>query len=425
MIKKIQIKNYRSCIDTEFELQPQLSVLIGPNGGGKTTVLNALLLLKKMLKEDDNEGVYEKTQTTQCRLKVWFDIKGKTAILTADISIYIDDHNRDVIVETEQSWYLKDFTGNKKRIKVPLWWIKALSYPESNVADLPLYFFKRRMRFMRHRHYLGSKYGFTRYFSKEIGDATLSALLAITNHLTELKYYSASQFTNPSQCPVFFEINKEEERYSPSLHLNSYEKFLYDLYTTSKQGDIAKYEDFHSIVGPGGIGLVDEISFKDISTSLIEYKVRSGGKVRKSSRERILIIPQFRIGKQILSPNQLSEGTYRTITLLFYLITESNCSMLLLEEPEVCIHHGLLSSIIELIKDSSNEKQVVITTHSDFVLDEVLPENVYKVSRTQEIGTTVSHIPKVMSRRELIALKEYLYEEGSLGEYWKHGDLEE
>ena len=59
----------------------------------------------------------------------------------------------------------------------------------------------------------------------------------------------------------------------------------------------------------------------------------------------MLVVPQFVIGTNALSPNDFSEGTFKTITLLFYLMTEKS-SALLIEEPEVCVHHGLLSSIV-------------------------------------------------------------------------------
>ncbi|MFW9998379.1 MAG: AAA family ATPase, partial [Candidatus Odinarchaeota archaeon] len=39
MIKRIQIQDYRSCLDTSFDFHPNLSVLIGPNGSGKTNIL--------------------------------------------------------------------------------------------------------------------------------------------------------------------------------------------------------------------------------------------------------------------------------------------------------------------------------------------------------------------------------------------------
>lgn len=169
--------------------------------------------------------------------------------------------------------------------------------------------------------------------------------------------------------------------------------------------------------------MVDNVDFKDILTSSIDYSVRSGGRIRQRKREKSLVIPQFTIGKHELSPNQLSEGTFKTITLLFYLITESS-SILLIEEPEVCVHHGLLSSIIELIKTYSQSKQIVISTHSDFVLDQVAPENVFTTTRTHEAGTTIKHITNTLSRPELSALRDYLDTEGNLGEYWRHGALE-
>lgn len=258
-------------------------------------------------------------------------------------------------------------------------------------------------------------------FPVDIPEAAIKALNAVSHYVLEMRYYSASQFTNPANCPVSFEIEKEGER-SRGLRLHGHAKFLFDLYAEYKSKS-AGYQQFFDIIGPEGIGLVDKVDFKEMLTSSIDYSVRIGGKAKQRKRDKILVIPQFTIGKHELSPNQLSEGTFKTITLLFYLVTESS-SILLVEEPEVCVHHGLLSSIIELIKIYSQDKQIIISTHSDFVLDQVLPENVYKVSSTPDQGTSVSHIPRSMSRNELAALRKYLETEGNLGEYWRHGALE-
>jgi predicted ATPase len=100
-----------------------------------------------------------------------------------------------------------------------------------------------------------------------------------------------------------------------------------------------------------------------------------------------------------------------------------NSTALLIEEPEVCVHHGLLSSILELIKSFSKRKQMILSTHSDYVLDHVSPENVYKVSSEPLAGTVVSHITKSMTAKELLALRDYLEREGNLGEYWREGGL--
>ena len=94
------------------------------------------------------------------------------------------------------------------------------------------------------------------------------------------------------------------------------------------------------------------------------------------------------------------------------------------EEPEVCIHHGLLSSIIELLKRYSRQKQIVISTHSDYILDQCETRHVYSVKRHKEQGTIVKHIESSLPARDLAALRNYLNHEGNLGEYWKHGGLE-
>ncbi len=190
----------------------------------------------------------------------------------------------------------------------------------------------------------------------------------------------------------------------------------------SKNEDQPGYSAFMDIVGPKGLKLIDALDFKTVPTSSVDYAVRVGGKLEERKRNKLLVIPQFRIGKQKLSPNQLSEGTFKTLALLFHVVTEKG-SIVLIEEPEVCVHHGLLASILSIIKSSSLRKQIILSTHSDYVLDHVKPDNVYRVSFDRLVGTTISHIPNVMSSVELRALRDYLEREGNLGDYWREGGL--
>ena len=136
-------------------------------------------------------------------------------------------------------------------------------------------------------------------------------------------------------------------------------------------------------------------------------------------RTRIMIIPTVHVGSAQLSFNQLSEGTLRTLAMLFYIATDKS-EMLLIEEPEVCVHHGLLKSVIEVIKEFGHSKQIVFSTHSEAVLDSLLPGDVRLVRRTEERGTEVTPLPKAMSRTSYAALKSYLETTGTLGEFWRH-----
>jgi len=411
MIKNISIKNYRSCLDTDFKLHPELSVLIGPNSSGKTNVMNALLLLKKLTEESPLFYSRDVEPTGHCKLKSTITIDNVKATLWADIDTYTDADNTDIVITSDQYWNIQQLTGNNKRVKLPLSVARELTRLTRAADTRFISYYQRRISFDA-----------LEQISKEIPGPVRDFLGKIALDLAQIRYYSASQFTNPANCPVSFELEKEGKT-TRAPRLTGHAKFLFDLYNSRKRPKGSGYWQFIDIIGPNGIGLVDDISFNEITTSSVHHSVRIGGTVTERRKKNILVIPQFKIGKNALSPNQLSEGTFKTITLLFYLITEPS-QVLFIEEPEVCVHHGLLSSILELIKTYSNNKQIVISTHSDFVLDMVQPDNVYVVTNLPDEGTKIHHIPKRLSRRELGALREYLRTEGNLGEYWRAGGLE-
>lgn len=406
MIRRVSIRNYRSCLDTEFDLHQRLSVLIGPNSSGKTNVLSAILLLRKLVEESSRFPYHVARPTGSCEVKAWFDISGKTAILTAGLDLDTDEHNNDVILGSHQSWYAKDFTGDGKRLDLPL----AL--------------------FSRHWSKTGVRYYYRREGTRvvrspvpiEVLPAASQAIETVAHELEDMRYYSASQFTDPGRCPVSFEVERNEAADSEARY-RGHAKLLRDLYRCSKAEDPSAYEQYFEIIGPKGIRLVDEMVFSEIPTSSVDFVVRAGGEVSQRSREKTLVVPRFRVGRNYLSPNQLSEGTFKTLTLLFYLVTQPS-RVLLIEEPEVCVHHGLLATIVELIRLYSADRQIIVTTHSDFVLDRVEPENVYAVTNTPEAGTRVTGIARSMSKGELSALRAYLETEGNLGEYWRHGGLD-
>ena len=85
------------------------------------------------------------------------------------------------------------------------------------------------------------------------------------------------------------------------------------------------------------------------------------------------------------------------------------------------MHHGLLSSILELIKTQSKYKQIIISTHSDYVLDKLKPENIVLIKKDKVNGTIANSLSKSLSKNEFSALKKYLKLSGNLGEYWKEG----
>ena len=339
------------------------------------------------------------------RIKVRFQERSAQVDLNASIAAYTGESNNDVILGSKEKWTVTNRAGKRSTFEFPL----ALASRTGRVKLAQGYF-----------HFAPRHYFVNRRPTHLIDEWAAPALEQVARYCRGIRYYGASQFTNPSTCPASFQIDQEGDRRT-LIRPHGHTAILYDMYSAEKAGS-EDYKKFAELVGPRGLKLVDRIRFRAVPTSSTEYSVRVGGKIEGRTLHKLLLVPQFTIGKQKLSPNQLSEGTFKTLALLFRITTEQG-SALLIEEPEVCVHQGLLSSILELIKSASQRKQIILSTHSDLVLDKVRPENVYRVTFERPTGTVVNHISKTMTAKEFSALREYLQTEGNLGEYWREGGL--
>jgi len=402
-LTKIDIKNYRSCVSTVFEPTSTLSALIGPNGSGKTTVLSAVQLLIKL---QASSNYYRRRSadpySSDCVISATFKWNGKNVIYKAQISLINNERNEDEIQAATESWVMPTISGNRKQLHIPL---GALSddyrYPGRSFRETLV-------------NHIGNTTG-----NQETAEDATRAIVDISQFISSISYYSASVFTNPSSSPISFEVEGDSMVRRGGIGVG-HKKFLYDLYTAYRE-DTEDFKNYCDIIGNNGLNLIDQLTFHAIETSSSIYKVLVGGRITNREKKTNLIVPNFFIYGNALSPSQLSEGTFKTLALIFYIMTNHG-SMLLIEEPEVCVHHGLLSSIIELIKLYSHDKQIIISTHSDQLIDHIPLESVFKTTRSEET-TSVTSIAKELGSDELRALREYLQNEGGLGQYWKHGEL--
>jgi ABC-type lipoprotein export system ATPase subunit len=406
-ILKIIIKNYRSCKETVFEPNDKLSVLIGPNGSGKTNVLSAIRLLQALCLKGVRRNESEEPFSSSSEIVVHYDVDGLKVIYQAQINIVTSEKNLDEIAGAEEVWWVPGPNGRRRKVGIS----SSFLYDITATKNLPGLWLKGDGR--KHFNEWLKLHGFP--------PDTLNLLEKIVSFVSKITYYSASQFTNPGSAPVSFEVESEAKRRF-GISITGHKKLLFDIYQEYLKKS-EKFSEFMDLVGPPGIHLIDSIEFEEIKMSSSSYSVMTGGKVVSREKTNLLVVPRIGMGGNTLSPSQLSEGTFKTLALIFCLVTDKS-TILMIEEPEVCVHHGLLSSIVELIKIYSNEKQILVSTHSDSLLDRVGIENVFKVQHTPTDGTMLSSIRKNMSAREITALRDYLENEGSLGEYWKHGDLE-
>jgi predicted ATPase len=113
---------------------------------------------------------------------------------------------------------------------------------------------------------------------------------------------------------------------------------------------------------------------------------------------------------------RLSDGTIRYLCLLAVLCHPEPPPLVCLEEPELGLHPDLLARLAELLVDASHRMQLVVTTHSDTLVDGLtnVPEAVIVCEKQN--GSTR------MSRRTTAELAAWLKDYG-LGQLWRRGEL--
>jgi len=104
---------------------------------------------------------------------------------------------------------------------------------------------------------------------------------------------------------------------------------------------------------------------------------------------------------------QFSDGTLRLIGFLFALL--DNNGVILLEEPEINLHSGIISQIPEFIskiqrsKKAKSDSQILITTHSYDILSAsgISTDEVLLLQNTQK-GTTIQKVSDIADIKPII-----------------------
>jgi predicted ATPase len=117
-----------------------------------------------------------------------------------------------------------------------------------------------------------------------------------------------------------------------------------------------------------------------------------------------------------ISAARLSDGTLRWMALLTILLHPSPPPLVCLEEPELGLHPDVIRPLAKLLVQASERMQLIVTTHSDALVDELTETPEAVIVCEKEAGSTTL---KRLERKGLSRwLKEY-----TLGELWHKGEI--
>lgn len=119
--------------------------------------------------------------------------------------------------------------------------------------------------------------------------------------------------------------------------------------------------------------------------------------------------------KKPMAISELSEGTLRYLWLVSLLHSPSLSTITMIDEPEVSLHPELLSLLADVMREASQRTQLIVATHSDRFIRFLRPEEVVVMDITEDGCATATWA-------DSLDLEQWLAEY-SLDEVWRMGRI--
>ncbi len=370
----LRIKNYRALRDVEFRDLTPLTVLIGPNGSGKSTVLDALDFLAEAVRGNlvaawEKRDRFRGMRTRGEEGSIEFQIECSMAYATIIYSISIIEKENSVEVKDEK--LISETNGQR------IFYRRGKAYNRDNSPIEYLTDFNPEWGSLQEKEdvYLGYGSVFPSEYAG-LMDKILADLLKHYRlfHLTDdhLKGYSDAG---------------PREKLSPNG--DNLPNVLYYLHLRHPEV-LARLADKLRAWVPGLTDVIPEIT----------------------SDERLLLRFKDAPFEKPLPAQYMSGGTMRLAALLTLLYEPNAAGLLGIEEPENELHPQLLGRLAEELIKATETRQLLVATHSPFLLDALAPEQVWILDRGPDGYTHATRAADIPNVKELV-------EDGSpLGYLW-------
>lgn len=376
MITSITLSNFRSIgAEVEVRLRPQLTVLVGTNGVGKSNVADALRFVGDAVRE----GLDHALASRQGFGLVRRFSRGHPF----DVRLMLDLRLGDV----EWTWgvCLTSDRAQEYRVK----WEFAFAHRVATQVELTNFLVPRpdaepTLDWQRLHQALGED-------SRRLGS------YAVENGAWKELLRPDLVLTPPARGLVLTELAKLDARLQPLV------EYLSTLTVYSLFPPILRTPQSSDPTRPmrrQGENWASHLRALDpsLSDDLLAGLGRVTGDIDRFRVSPVggFLIPEFRHGveggrERWFGAAQESDGTLRMAGILTALLQSPSPSLIGIEEPELAVHPGALPLLVDYMRQAGGHTQVLVTTHSPELLDLVDPADLRVVERTED-GTQVSSL---------------------------------
>ena len=372
--------------EAEVLLMKPLNVLIGPNGSGKSNLIEAISLLQAAPR--DLAAVVRKGGGVGDW--IW---KGDQQITKAMSTVVLKG-----LSNKEHFYYTLAFEEKRNRFEVTDELITKLQFSEEGESR-HLYFHKLG-EFVEDK---SNKYEFNRSQELKLKREDLDPEQSVLSQLKGTQHYPVLTYIGNQFNKIKIYREWSLGRLTPPRlyqQINLPNDFLSE--NCSNLGPVLSQLIEEPIAKAKLLDALKEL-YADISD--IGFSIKSG-EMQVNLQEGDITIPATR----------LSDGTLRYLCLLAILLHPNPPPLICIEEPELGLHPDILPTIADLLVEASERCQLVVTTHSEVLVDALTdtPESIVVCEKHQ--GQTT------MRRLDKDDLAKWL-EKYRLGELWTSGEL--
>jgi predicted ATPase len=395
MIKEIRLVNFLSFENETFSLNEKQTILVGINGSGKSNFLKALRLIK--------EGV----SGMGLRKFILDNLGGLDNILFKSI----DDsrHNAFELHFTFDANVMRNY-GFRFTDDV------TYSMELHKIPNASNYYVKEK---------IANDKGFL-YLEFVNGSGRLNELKENKSPKFSTSLVSYTDFVEPTELALSKIFDTDRYYALSTIRKAIGDIIVYDYFDTTPKSNIRKpmLPTSEKRLLPDGSNLPQILNTIKINHKLSYNKIASmlngvnptfrgfdfnfiGGNIELMLEEEGL--------SSSIHVNNISDGTLRYLCLLSILFNPDRGALICIDEPEVGLHPDMISTIGQSIIESSTSSLMIISTHSENLLNSFELENIRVFEKNDKNASEISAYEKEDF--------EGWYEDFSIGKMWREGDL--
>lgn len=380
-IESLVVKNYRALADIQIKLTP-LTALLGPNGSGKSTVFDVFNFLSECFQSGlrhawDRRGRAKELKTRGRSGPIIFELK------------YREQKDQPII-----TYHLAIDEGAKGPEVVEEW----LQWRRANSG--------KPFRFLDFRRGQGQAISGETPDEEETRKPTQlrSPDLIAVNTLGQLAEHprvaALREFiTDWYVSYLSIDRTREQPEAGPQDRLSKSGDNLPNVIEYLKEQHPARLEEIFLI-----------LRRRIPRLERVEADAMPDGRL-------LLQIKDAPFEQPILS-KFASDGTLKMMSYLIVLHDPEPPKFIGIEEPENFLHPRLLVELAEECRAASERSQVLVTTHSPFLVDGLRPSEVQVLYRDESGFTRATCV------RDIPGVEEFVAEGASLGHLWMEGQFQ-